>query len=102
MFLPLAFMSSWTSLSLSCCAATAPIPSSKAPTTTTVLIIRQFPFRSLCRFTPNFGYRRSNPAPGGSFPSVEHSQAVPPLVLADRDPDPLGRRRHVDVVDLVL
>jgi hypothetical protein len=30
------------------------------------------------------------------------SQAVPSLMLADRDPDPLGGRRHIDVVDFVF
>src|ERR1043166_9806771 len=30
------------------------------------------------------------------------SKTVLPLMLADRDPDPFGSRRHVDMVDLVL
>ena len=30
------------------------------------------------------------------------SQAMPTLMLADRNPDPLGGRGHVDVIDLVF
>jgi hypothetical protein len=30
------------------------------------------------------------------------SETVAALVLADRDPDPFGGRRHIDVIDFVF
>ena len=103
MFLPLAFMVSWAILTESCCATTAPTPSNNVATTTAVRIIITISlldapvrYRELRRLL-------SNPAHGFSFPVRDKmSEAMLALVLADRDPDPLGGSRHVDVIDLVL
>src|SRR5580704_745084 len=93
----------------SCCASTAPTPSNKAPTTTTVRFIGQF---SVLR---GVSKRSRQPATrAAACPSVELpapsfipgrgriSEAMPALMLADRNPDPLRRRRHIDVIDLVF
>src|SRR6202048_1793360 len=89
---------------------TAPTPSNNAPATTTARIIcRSSVLRSASKRRPanalgaGRGYpavelpaRHFIPAPG------KISEAMPALVLADRDPDPLGGRRHIDVVDPVF
>src|SRR4051812_38908688 len=100
MFFPFPFIRSCTSFSWACCAATAPIPSSKAPATTTVRIIGQFPFNRASGSPSNLGYRESNPALDVSF--LPNSQAMLALMLPDRDPDPLGSGRHVDMFDPVF
>src|SRR5260370_23992092 len=90
-------------------AITAPTPSNKVPATTTVRIIGQF---SISSSVSNEAATPS--ARVAAYPSVElrarHfipapgkiSEAMPALVLADRDPDPFGGGGHVDVVDLVF
>src|ERR1700749_2620277 len=42
------------------------------------------------------------PAPLHSPDSQPASQAVPALVLADRNPDPFGGRGHVDMIDFIF
>src|SRR3984957_14976809 len=89
-----------------CCAITAPAPSNKAPTATTLRIIGQFSVfpneaagllaRAAAYPSIELPALRSIPAP------EKKSEAMPALVLADRDPNPLGSSRHVDVIDLVL
>src|SRR3984957_970301 len=42
------------------------------------------------------------PRPGFHSPNACISQTMPALMLANRDPDPLSGRRHVDMIDLVF
>src|SRR5579871_4428850 len=89
-------------------AITAPDPNNNAPATTIVFFIgelsvslahRQSRGPALC------GPRRLasyNPAIVVYSRHTAMSEAVAALVLADRDPDPLGSCRHIDMVDLVL
>ena len=106
MFLPLAFMVSWASLTASCCASPAPTPSNKVPATTTTvrIIITNPPAVSGANpLSAHGAHDDPNPAPGCSFPVRDKmSEAMLALMLADRDPDPFGGGRHVDVVDLVF
>src|SRR6202790_3315340 len=93
----------------SCCASTAPTPSNKAPTTTTVRFISQY---SVLRGVSKRS--RASAARAAAYSTVELpappfipgrgriSEAVLALMLADRNPDPLRSRRHIDVIDLVF
>src|SRR6185437_10090879 len=99
------------SLTWLCCAITAPTPSSNVPTTTTVRIIIPVPLILFAACLPPDHPTSSsvdrriktikllNPVCDVSFPLLK---AVPALLFADCDPDPLGGRGHVDVVDLEL
>src|ERR1700732_4961079 len=99
---------------ISCCAMPALAPNNKVPTTTTNRIIEQFSIARAFFLTHSrrhrelayTGSRRSSIEPRGKrfIPSGRWriSEAVPALVLADRDPDPLGGRGHVDVIDFIL
>src|SRR5438105_2166681 len=88
---------------------TAPAPSNNIPTTTMVRIISQFSVssgisgqsRELCLrgLRPCKQY---NIARRELFPDRSRSEGMATLMLADGDPDPLGRCRHVDVIDLVF
>src|SRR5664279_5858872 len=109
MLLPCALIRLSCLTATSCCAITAPAPSSKAPATTTVRIIGQF---SVSRSVSK--RHRGPPARTAAHQSVELpaprfipargkiSETVLALVLADRNPDPLRCRRHIDVIDLVF
>ena len=107
MFLPLAFMVSWASLTASCCAIPAPTPSNNVPATTaTVRIIITNP-PAVDGANPLSAQWRliMIPTPRPDVHSRvrdKMSEAMLALMLADRDPDPLGGGRHVDVVDLVF
>src|ERR1700735_3860330 len=102
---------------------TAPTPSSKAPTTMTVRIISPFsilPNISIISVSTTSVSKRCRQiagARGGHDPfsifriptppialdsSAMISKAVPAMVFTDRDPDPLGGSRHIDVIDLVF
>src|ERR1700735_1281097 len=101
-------------MTTSCLATTAPAPSSKVPTTTTVRIIgkvsssvrspdrKAFPkdtTNSPARACGDDQFKRRRQC---FIPPWRMSKAVPALVFTDRDPDPLGGRRHIDVIDLVF
>src|SRR5256885_1376963 len=89
---------------------TAPTPNIRAPTAITVRLIGLFSvFASIStrrrdpRFREAAAWQYLEPHCGDLFPQgPQVSEAVSALVLADRDPDPLGGRRHVDMIDLVF
>src|SRR5450755_3401244 len=99
-------MKVWAFLTRSSCANTTPAPSNKAPTTTTVRIIGLIPL--------NFPIAQSTAACELRLSSFKHrgcrfipahrkiSEAMPALMLADRDPDPFRGCGHIDVIDLVF
>src|SRR4051794_13282719 len=97
----------------SCCAATTLIPSSKVPTTTTLLNIGQLSmllreFQNAAKNRRGQPCRRPRPSsltpgrPVHSAAGSKSSEPMPPFMFADRHPPPLRRCRHVDVVDLVF
>src|SRR6516165_11061221 len=114
----------WDRMRLSCSTAsfwsamTVPAPATNTPIATIVRFIDDFSFENPiandaaiplprnhgCLSSDAPPLMRTNPA--AAFYSLRlgavMSKAVLPLALADRDPDTLGGRRHVDVVDLVL
>src|SRR5437868_4987132 len=89
---------------------TAPTPNIRAPTAITVRLIGLFSVfanvstqRRDPRFREAAAWQYLEPHCGDLFPhGPQVSEAVPALVLADRDPDPLGGRRHVDMSNLVF
>src|SRR5438105_15596836 len=89
---------------------TAPTPNIRAPTAITVRLIGLFSVfanvstqRRDPRFREAAAWQYLEPHCGDLFPHGPRvSEAVAALMLADRDPDPLGGRRHVDVIDLVF
>src|SRR3954467_4829779 len=104
--LPLAFMMAWSCLTISCCAMPAPTLSSSAPATTKTRFIRQIPFglhvSARQPRTPSVFCQHRMP---GFIPGLRQNvglEIMPLLGFADRDPDPLGGRRHVDVGGLVF
>src|SRR4051812_1812498 len=81
---------------MSCCAIAAPAPSNRAPVRTVVRII--------CNLSIPAGDLSSTRTLRRCFIPAQAatSKTMLPLVLPDRDPDPFGRCRHVDMVDPVL
>src|SRR3978361_1608840 len=99
----------WAWVTRYCCATTPPIPSSNVPTTTTLRIIIGgspwfFPFARSTRNKQAAAIIICNPTRDGSFPALgdKISNTNPARMPADRDPDPLRGRRHIDVVDFVF
>src|SRR5689334_3213281 len=81
----------------------APTLRSNAPATTNIRFIRLPLLRS--KYEPATVASPSVlPTPQAAYHSAcdKISEVMPFLRLADRDPDPFGGSRHVDVVDLVL
>src|SRR5258706_7152943 len=107
-FFPLPFITVWACLTRSCCATTAPTPSNSVPTTTTVRSIGQFSVSQTFQVKAADSQIELRPlwtTPRAAFhsaPRCQISEAMPPLMFADRDPDPFGGRRHIDVIDFVF
>src|ERR1700724_120117 len=109
MLLPCALIKLSCLTAISCCAMTAPTPSNQAPSTTTVRSIaylhrreRRFqttPRSSLARAA---AYPGRIPGPASYSPAPKISETVPTLMLADCNPDPLGGRGHIDMIDFVF
>src|SRR5262245_3481471 len=93
----------WVSLSWS--AITVTRPSSNAPATRMLRFIKSLP----CLHNPPGSLTQAEkrspfqPHPARLIPELGRmSEAMAALMFADRNPDPLRGRRHVDVVDFVF